>query len=50
LWQAAIRHSRVLIIPGASHVPMFETPADLTDAINAFRKESLDDCGYDIGM
>lgn len=46
LWHEAIRHSRLVIIPGAGHVPMFETPADLAEAINAFREKSLDDCSY----
>jgi pimeloyl-ACP methyl ester carboxylesterase len=46
LWQDAVRHSRLLIIPGAGHVPMFETPADLAEAINTFREKRLDDCSY----
>jgi pimeloyl-ACP methyl ester carboxylesterase len=38
-WHAAIPSSRLEIIPGAKHVPMFETPAAFVDVLLKFLHE-----------
>ena len=42
-WQAAIPGSRFVVLAGAGHVPMIETPTDLAGLMTTFREEPLDD-------
>lgn len=43
LWQEAMPHAELHVIPGSSHVPMFEAPAELVAAITAFREKGADE-------
>jgi pimeloyl-ACP methyl ester carboxylesterase len=42
-WLAALPDARLVVLPGASHVPMVESPNALADAIRMFREEDLDE-------
>ena len=42
-WLDRLPSARLLVIPGAGHVPMFETPRELGEAIAGFREERLDE-------
>lgn len=41
-WTRALPDVRLVVLPGAGHVPMFDVPADLGDAIRAFLDEGGD--------
>ena len=42
-WRGELRDARVVVVPGAGHVPMFDAPADVARALLAF----LEDEGSD---
>ena len=42
-WLDRLPNGRLLVIPSASHVPMYEAPHELGEAIVAFREERLDE-------
>ena len=44
-WLDRLRDARLVVIPGAGHVPMVESPEDLAAAIGMFRQERLDETG-----
>ena len=46
-WIERLPDARLLVLPGASHVPMVEAPDELADAIVAFREERLDELRHD---
>ena len=49
-WIERLPDARLLVLPGASHVPMVEAPDELADAIVAFREERLDELRHDARM
>jgi pimeloyl-ACP methyl ester carboxylesterase len=50
VWRHHLPHARLVVLPGAGHVPMVDTPHALVDAINAFREERLDELGDELGV
>jgi pimeloyl-ACP methyl ester carboxylesterase len=49
-WLERLHEARLVVIPGAGHVPMVESPRALVEAIRAFRQEGLDETGDGEGM
>src|SRR5262249_53633740 len=50
LWEERLARARVVVLPGAGHVPMLESPDALRAAIVAFRDEALDGLGDGRGV
>ena len=50
VWRDALVDARLVVLPGAGHVPMVEAPDDLADAILTFREERLDELGEPLGV
>ena len=44
-WLARLRDARLVVIPGAGHIPRVESPDELAAAIGMFREERLDETG-----
>ena len=44
-WLEGLPDARLVVIPGAGHVPMVESPDELAEAIRMFREEGLDEAG-----
>lgn len=44
-WLERLHEARLVVIPGAGHVPMVESPRALAEAIRVFRQEGLDETG-----
>ena len=44
-WLERLRDARLVVIPGAGHVPMVESPDELAAAIGMFREERFDETG-----
>lgn len=49
-WLAGLSNARLVVIPGASHVAMIESPDALADAIRLFREEGFDEARDSDGM
>ena len=49
-WIEHLRNARLVVLQGASHVPMVESPDELAAAIVAFREERLDQVVHGEGM
>ena len=45
VWRDALVDARLLLLPGAGHVPMVDAPDDLAAAIVAFREQPPDELG-----
>ena len=50
VWRDALVDARLVVLPGAGHVPMVDAPDDLADAIVAFREKRLDELGEPLGV
>jgi len=44
-WLEGLPDARLVVIPGAAHVPMVESPNELAEAIRMFREERFDEAG-----
>ena len=44
-WLERLARARLVVIPGAGHVPMVESPDELAEAIRGFREESFEKTG-----
>ena len=44
-WLERLRDARLVVLPGAGHVPMVESPDELAAAIERFREERFDETG-----
>ena len=42
-WLEGLPDARLIVIPGAGHVPMVESPVELAEAIRSFREERFDE-------
>jgi pimeloyl-ACP methyl ester carboxylesterase len=42
-WLERLPDARLIVLPGAGHVPMVESPVDLADAVGSFLEERLDE-------
>jgi pimeloyl-ACP methyl ester carboxylesterase len=42
-WLERLPDARLIVIPGAGHVPMLESPVELADAIRSFLEERFDE-------
>jgi pimeloyl-ACP methyl ester carboxylesterase len=50
VWRDALVDARLVVIPGAGHVPMVDAADDLADVILAFREERVDELGDPLGV
>jgi pimeloyl-ACP methyl ester carboxylesterase len=44
-WLEWLRDARLVVLPGAGHVPMVESPDELAEAMGMFRQEGFDETG-----
>ena len=49
-WRDALVDARLLMLPGAGHVPMVDAADDLAEAIIAFREKPLDELRNELGV
>jgi pimeloyl-ACP methyl ester carboxylesterase len=42
-WRRELRHARVVVVPGAGHVPMFDAPAEVAHALLSFLEDEAGD-------
>jgi pimeloyl-ACP methyl ester carboxylesterase len=47
LWHGQLSRSRLLVLPDAGHVPMYDAPRELAAAVSRFREEVFDEGGHD---
>ena len=50
IWRDALCDARLLLLPGAGHVPMVDAADELANAIIAFREKPLDELGDALGV
>ena len=50
IWREALGQAWLVILPGAGHVPMIDSPGELAAVIVAFREKPLDELGDVLGV